>query len=387
MSAAGTTPVAASARDTILFAGGGSGGHIFPGVAIAERLERLSPAISKHFLISQRPIDARLLEQEGLTFTALPVQPLSRHPWQWPPFLAAWSISVARVKQLLRQRRVRAVVTTGGFVSGPAVVAAHRQGVPVVLVNLDAVPGKANRFSVRRATKLFSVYDGLPGAQCVGMPLRRSALALANPQQARQALGLSPDRPTLLITGGSQGAQSINRTMEHLIRREEVRRVLIDWQVFHLAGTTEQCSRLISAYRTAGIPGRVEAFWNRMGDAWGAATVAISRAGAGGVAEAWANATPTIFLPYPHHRDQHQRHNAEELANLGGALICDDPDDPAAGADRLAGPLTELLQNAANRADMVQVMRAHQRPDGALVIAQWLVEQVFCAADRLGAGQ
>lgn len=363
------------APPTILFAGGGSGGHIYPGVAIAERLAELGTGSTHHFLISARPLDTEILDKHSLPYTALPVGPLPRGAsalTKLPRFMRGWFQSVRQVRRLIEQTHVTAIVAMGGFVSGPAVVAGCKAAVPVALVNLDDPPGKANRWMAKRASRVFTVTEGLDG-QPIGLPLRRSALGPADKTAARAQLGLDSDRPTLFITGGSQGAGSINQMMAEWLTMPQARQTLTRWQVLHLTGHGDSES-LSRAYAQANVPAKVIPFCDQMGLAWSAATVAISRAGAGSVAEAWANATPTIFLPYPHHKDQHQAHNAQQLVGIEAALLCRDLVEPTANARQLSPLLLTLMNNAGRLQQMTQAMRTHRPRDGAQTIASWLIQ-------------
>lgn len=365
-----------SAGATILFAGGGSGGHIFPNLAIAERLRDVRGDVAAHFLVSTRPLDAQVLSELGVAFSALPVQPIPRSPVQWLRWWGNWRRSVARVRQLIREKNVAAVVATGGFVSGPAVIAAKRCGVPVALVSLDAVPGKANRWMARKATQVFTVHPvpDWPRAVHVGMPLRRNVIGAGNAAEARRSFGLDPIAPTILICGGSQGAETLNDLMAELAQRGTLKS-LGSVQVLHLCGTSAE-SRLQKSYADAGVRAAVLAFCDRMADAWFAATVSITRCGAGGVAEAWANAIPAIFLPYPFHKDQHQRLNAEPLVKLGGGILLDDHIDAATNAEQITPVLAELLRDEKKRAAMIDVMRKHAPPNGTEVIAAWITSTI-----------
>jgi UDP-N-acetylglucosamine--N-acetylmuramyl-(pentapeptide) pyrophosphoryl-undecaprenol N-acetylglucosamine transferase len=270
------------------------------------------------------------------------------------------------------------VVATGGFVSGPAIISAGRAGLPTALVNLDAVPGKANRYLARRVAKVFSVYD-VPrwdDVERIGMPVRSVARASAAAGEARRQLGLKPDRETLLICGGSQGAQSINDMMIELARRGAI---ASDWQVLHLSGPTDE-AKLRAEYADCAIDARVTAFCDQMGLAWSAATLAISRAGAGGVAEVVVNTVPAVFMPYPFHKDQHQRLNALPLVESGGAVMLDDRVDAAANAEQMAPLLRSLLSDAPRRGRMAELLGRRAPPDGAATVARWVAE----AADRPG---
>ena len=370
---------------TILFAGGGTGGHIAPAIAIVERLEQLNCPCRAHFVVSTRPVDGQILAKRGLAYTALPIAPLPlARPWTWPGFAAAWLRSVSVCRGLLRRLNVAAVVATGGFVAPPVVWAAGRANVPVALISLDAVPGKANRYLAARATVLFTVYPdtGWPGATQIGLPLPRAAIGPDDPAGAREQMGLDPQRHTLLITGGSQGAETVNRALIALVGLTPIRKALTGWQVLHLAGPAAAdqpvLAELRSAYQQASIPARVETFCNAMGLAWSGASLAVARAGAGTVAEAWANATPTIFLPYPYHRDQHQRRNAEPLVHAGAAVLCRDLIDPDANARQLGGPLSTLLGNSSQRQHMAQRLRETRPDNGAATVARWLRDRA-CA--------
>lgn len=359
---------------SILFAGGGTGGHLYPSIAIAERvIERGGAAV--HFACSNRPLDAEILSQAQMPFTPLGVRPFPRRPWHLPGFIAAYLGAVRQVKGLIRQLNVRCVVAMGGFGCAPAVAAGNALGAATVLVNLDATPGKANRWLAPRCRWVFTVYpsDRLPlNTQTIGLPLRRSAIGPDDQTAARIALGLEPNLPTLLITGASQGASSINRMMTTLAARADFVAVANGWQVLHLtgAGHTQEVEQ---AYRRAGLAAMVLAYCNQMGLAWRSADLAVSRAGAGSVAEVAANAVPAVFLPYPYHADEHQRHNAAPLEQWGGAVIVQDRIDAAANADHIGPVLLQLMGDAPRRQAMRDALTARRPPNGADQLADLLL--------------
>ncbi len=362
----------------ILFAGGGSGGHIFPSLAIAERLTELRVDCRCHFLISTRPVDAQILASSKLDFSPLPVRSLPTRWWNpvgWPGFALGWFGSISQVRRMIRNTNVAAIVAMGGCVSAAAIMAASKVGLPVAMVNLDTPPGKANALMARRATKVFTVCSPPADGQHVGLPLRRCAIGRVEKPEARRTLGLNPERHVLLVVGGSQGAETLNRLMVQLVALPQPRLALAQWQVLHLVGT-HGADPIRHAYAQAGIDATVRPFCDQMGMAWTAATVAISRAGAGSVAEARANGTPTVFMPYPHHADLHQGNNARELVNLGGAELVDDLIDPVANARQLAGPLMTLMTDARKRRSMTRAMYESLPEDGALVIAAWLAKHL-----------
>lgn len=368
-----------SSPSTILFAGGGTGGHIFPSLAVVERLTEQGVQCKYHFLVSTRPLDTHIVKPRRLAFTALPVRPLPKRVWDlvaWPGFARAWFSSVRQARRVIGQTNAAAVVAMGGYVSAPAVAAAYRSGLSLVVVNLDTPPGKANRLMARRATKVFTVCPGLPGGERIGLPLRRCAVGDGQKPAARCALGLDPDRDVLFVTGGSQGADTLNQMMARLVTLPEPKRALQNWQVLHLAGIHAN-EPMQCAYAQAGIDATVQPFCDQMGLAWTAATVAISRAGAGSVAEAHANGTPTVFLPYPYHADLHQKNNAQDMVDIGGAQLYDDLVDPVANAQQLARPLVALMNDPLKRHKMTQLMHSRLSADGAQVIATWLSQRLL----------
>ncbi|MEO1236470.1 MAG: UDP-N-acetylglucosamine--N-acetylmuramyl-(pentapeptide) pyrophosphoryl-undecaprenol N-acetylglucosamine transferase [Planctomycetota bacterium] len=353
----------------MLLVGGGSGGHIYPNLAVAERLAP-PESITPHLVVSQRPLDAEIAAASGLGWTAIPASPLGVRPRAGLRFLRDYRRGVAATARLIREHDVAAVLATGGFVSGPAVAAAKAAGVPVALVSLDAVPGRANRWTARKADAVFSAYasaDGLSGAEVVGFPLRRSAISHADSAEARKHFGLEPDRRTLLVFAGSQGAKTINEAMARLYGGPSD--ALRGWQVLHVTGP--QGSPLTDS-------GSVKEFsyCDRMDLAWCAADAAVTRAGAGTVAEAWANAVPCVMLPYPFHKDEHQKHNAAPLVELGGAVVVKDRVDPAANAAALVEVFASMLNDDAKRQEMSDALRAKPPADGAQRLADWIVSQV-----------
>ncbi|MHC5022948.1 MAG: UDP-N-acetylglucosamine--N-acetylmuramyl-(pentapeptide) pyrophosphoryl-undecaprenol N-acetylglucosamine transferase [Planctomycetota bacterium] len=365
---------AAEAPRTILFAGGGTGGHISPGLAIAERLAEIDPAARCLFICSERPLDAAMLDEVGAVSISVPATPPAVRPAAALRFLRRYRESLRAIRRALQEHRVDQVVALGGFVAAPAVSAAAREHIPVCLLNLDATPGKANRLMARRCDRVYSAVD-LPerpefAEAIVGMPIRRRALAPEDAAGCRARLGLDPGTPTLLITGASQGAASINRFVTSLAGSEP--ETFDDWQVLHLAGPKEEAS-VRAAYEAAEVPAVVLGFLHEMGLAWGAADLAVSRAGASSVAEAAANAVPTLFLPYPWHRDEHQRRNAEPLVAVGGAVLARDRIDASPNMREVGPVLRDLMTDHARRQAMHDALRANPPADAASDMARRLL--------------
>jgi UDP-N-acetylglucosamine--N-acetylmuramyl-(pentapeptide) pyrophosphoryl-undecaprenol N-acetylglucosamine transferase len=363
---------------TIIFAGGGSGGHISPGLAIAERVREIAPDAKCIFVCSQRGIDATMLSDANVRFVAVPATPPAAKPAAVLRFLMNFNASKTRVSKLIRAEKVDHVVALGGFVAAPAVAAAKSCKTHVLLVNLDAPPGKANQWMARRCDDVISAIDipTMPdfARQVVGMPIRRRALATGTPAECRSRLKLDPRRKTLLVTGASQGATSINAfTLEFVRAHFDLFRGGSDsWQLLHLTGSSaDEPAR--AAYGKLSVNATVHAFLNDIGLAWGAADLAISRAGASSVAEAAHNAVPTLFLPYPHHKDMHQKHNAQPLVDMDGAVMEIDRIDAAKNLEHVGPVLKDLMENAERRAALRANLRSHPHPDAAMTIARMLV--------------
>lgn len=360
----------------VIFAGGGTGGHIFPAVAVLEVLRERQPDIKAKFLCSPREIDARILRAQGAVFTPIPAMPLSVHPVRLAKFVWSWGGAVRAARAELQQMKAECesvrVLATGGFVAAPVVQAARAERVPMVLLNQDSPPGKANRWIARHASQVYTTAEvGREGWERIPPVVRRAAVAPGDAAECRRQLGLDPDRPVLFITGASQGAQSVNEFVAAFIRKNAGFLRDNGWQIIHQTGAENNDPRR-EACADAGVPAVVEQFFDAMGVCWGAADLAVSRAGAGSVAEAWANRVPTVFLPYPYHRDQHQRQNAEPLERVGGAVIETDRIDAGVNLAHAGERIRELLGEPTARSAMREALLGLGPVDGAVRLASAL---------------
>lgn len=350
----------------IVFAGGGTGGHIFPALAVAEQVRARDPRASCVFLCSDKPLDAQILARRGEACHPLPARPFALRPRGLYRLMTGWgpSIRAARavLRDLAREHHVT-LVAMGGYVAAPAVQAARAEGVAIALVNLDAVPGLANRWIARRASWVVTAL-AVPGRSwdVVGPIVRAEAVAGGSPPACRAELGLDPDRPTLLVTGGSLGAESVNRALIALASARP--EVLRGWQVVHQSGGKRD-GELADAYRDAGVPALVRPFFEAMAPCWGAADLGVTRCGAGTVMEAWANRVPCLMLPYPHHADEHQRRNAGPLVAAGAALLRTDHVDPDANLGAWGDDLARLLTDPQMLGSMRAACSALGPADGA----------------------
>ena len=270
-------------------------------------------------------------------------------------------------------------------------------GIPTFLLNPDAVPGRANRHLARRRilspgrrlTGIFAQWPVTgehfpPTAPVVvtGCPVRRSFRTISTPghdaeasdrkrepdiAEIRRSFDLDPDCPTLLVTGASQGARTINEAMIHLAGPLTP----TGWQVFHLSGSADR-ERVARAYTQAGMPGIVRPFTDRMAEAMAAADLIVSRAGASTLGELLVTGKPSLLLPYPYHRDRHQWHNGAVLTEAGAAVMLEDVRDASANARRMGSELTALMTDDGRRAEMAHAARRLSRPEAADRVADTL---------------
>lgn len=362
---------------SIVLAGGGTGGHISPGLAIAERIRAIDSSVRIVFACSSRAIDAAMLTDAGAEYHPVRAEGFSLNPKKLLRFVRGIKRGRDDARRLIAEVRPAWVVCLGGFVTPPVVAAAAAAGIPILLVNLDATPGRANRWVHRYATRTISAVavPKIPGfaEAVIGMPIRRVAIAPASAELCRAEVGLDPHSPVLLITGASQGSQSLNDLAVAMARSHGA--AFRDWQVLHLCGSNPAggIARYERAWREAGIRAAVLPFLHRMGVAWGAAELALSRAGASSVAEAQANRVPTIFAPYPYHKDMHQRENAKPLVDAGAALMEVDAVDPESNLGGLGARVIELMASGGRRLEIRRALSEFPPPDSAERIAEFLV--------------
>lgn len=359
----------------VVMAGGGTGGHLFPGLAVVEALTRHEPGARITFFTTTRALDRQLLHATGHEQIEQPVRPFTLHPLRWPAFLWAWRRSVAAATDYLRQHRPAAVLGLGGYAAGPAVVAARRLGIRTAILNPDAIPGRANRHLARYADLVVLQWEVSrghfpPGTACeaLGCPIRAD-FAQADGEAGRRRFGLTPGRPVLLVTGASQGASTVNQALVRVW--PDFHADHPEWQLLHLSGPAEEAS-VRAAYAAAGVPAGVLAFTADMALALAAADLVVSRAGASTLAELTVLGKPSILLPYPYHRDRHQHANARVLAERGAAVLLEDRLSPELNGPPLRAAL-ESLAAASAREALARAARELARPTAAAAVADWLL--------------
>lgn len=372
---------------TIFFAGGGSGGHLYPGIAVAEALRERLPHAQPLFLCTQREIDRTILEPTGFEFIPQPIVPPRRSMGGLLRFWRAWRQTQDLVKQLIKDRKPAAVLGLGGYAAGVAVRAAAKRSIPTAIVNPDVIPGKANQFLFQHVRQVYCQFaatkEHVPPAHhskliVTGCPIRSDITAPPAREEAMRQLGLNPMLQTLVVTGASQGAVTVNEAVLESWKRMKAdagEARLGGWQILHLAGK-DNADKVRAEYREIGVPAVVIEFTPAMAEVWAVADLAISRAGASSCAEIVACAVPSILMPYPFHKDDHQRANAKALAVEGAAVVVDDLKDRTKNGDGLRPALEGLLYDAPRRLAMRSAARKVAPWNAAMAVADALAGMI-----------
>lgn len=352
-----------------IVAGGGTAGHVLPGIAVAKALTGRGHAV--HYVGAERGVEARLVPEAGLPLTLLPGRGIKRSlSLDNLGAIAGIVRAFARAVALVRRLRPAVVVAMGGFASVPCALAAVLWRVPIVVAEQNAVPGAANRLTARFAKACAVSFPGtpLPRAVVTGNPVRPEVSAIdraRDGEAAKAALGVGSGRTMVLVFGGSLGALKLNVATIGLVERWKDR---ADLHVRHVVGARDWDA--ISAQAPALPPGGLEhvlvCYEDDMPLALTAADVAVSRAGSSTCFELAAAALPAVVVPSPFVTGDHQSANARNLAEAGAAVVVPDADLDAA---RLARELDGLLSDPARRAATSAAVHRLARPDADDAIA------------------
>ncbi len=355
---------------TVIIAGGGTGGHLFPGIALAEALLRLRPDVRVSFVGSRNKIEARVVPQLGYEFDAVWIAGLTRGVSLKTLLLPVkLLVSLLQSALIIRRRKPDVVVGTGGYASGPLLYAAARLGRKTLIHEQNEFPGITTRKLAPLADEVHVTYESsaeyLKQAKRIvmsGNPVRLSLTRKDGPG-SREAFGLNPFRPTLLVFGGSLGASSVNRAVRALVPRL----VREDYQLIWQTGRDdyEDLKSIGALYQGQVV---VKPFIDEMDTAYSAASLVLCRAGATSLAEITVLGLPCILIPYPRAAADHQKKNAQAMATAGAAVTIEDNK-----LERLEGVLFGLLQDEGITADMAAASLAQGRPDAAFDIAEAVI--------------
>ena len=353
-----------STPTSVLLAGGGSAGHVSPLLSLADALRRRHPDVRLTALGTREGLEARLVPARGVDLRFVPKVPLPRRPsgdlLRLPGNLRA---AVAAAGAAIDETSAQVVVGFGGYVSTPAYLAARRRSVPIVVHEQNARAGIANRLGARWSTHVATTFSGtaLAHARRIGMPLRREVATLdrsALRPEAAQFFGLDPSRTTVLVTGGSLGAQRLNDAF----RARAARLGDAGIQVLHVTGLGKEFEPDPSE---TGARYVVVPYADRMELAYAAADLVVARSGANTVCELTAVGLPAVYVPLPVGNGE-QRLNAADVVAAGGGLIVDDADFTPAWID---AHLLALATDADRVAEMGRRARQLGEPQADELLA------------------
>lgn len=356
----------------IIIAGGGTGGHIFPAVAIGHAVQRLSPGAELLFVGAEGRMEMEKVPQEGFKIVGLPIAGFNRtHLWKNLSLPFKLLNSLSKAKRVIEEFRPNAVVGVGGYASFPVLRAAQKKGIPTLIQEQNSFAGKSNKILGSKARAICVAYEGMdkffPSNKILltGNPVRKSiSQSVVSKQEARNALGIDQDSKLVLIVGGSLGARSVNEAIGAGLDRLMAEGVNLLWQTG---------KPYIETARAQAAPygGRIQVteFIRQMDFAYAAADVVVSRAGALAIAELCIAAKPVIFVPYPFAAEDHQTSNAMALVKHNAAQMVANDD----AASQLVSKLINLLNNKTEQEQMRQELQRLAIHDADERIARELI--------------
>jgi UDP-N-acetylglucosamine--N-acetylmuramyl-(pentapeptide) pyrophosphoryl-undecaprenol N-acetylglucosamine transferase len=331
-------------------AAGGTGGHLFPGLAVGEVFLRLGHGVM--LIVSEKEIDAIATQgRTGFRVEKVPGVGLQgKSPAALVKFALKFRAGLAQCRRLYADFKPSAVLGMGGFTSTAPILAGRKLGVPTFVHESNAIPGKANKLNGRLATRVLIGFEEcaqhFPAGKCdvTGTPVRQSLAQRVAKPEALAKFSLTPERQTLLVMGGSQGAHGINKSLATAL--PQLREYPV--QVIHLTGRDDE-TMMREEYQRAGIPASVAAFCHRMEDAYSAADFAIARSGAASLTELSHFSLPSLLIPYPFAAEDHQTFNAKIFERAGAAALLQEREITG---ESLARKLRWFLDDPARLADM-----------------------------------
>lgn len=344
----------------ILISGGGTGGHIFPALSIADAIKRRHPEANIKFVGAEGRMEMQRVPDAGYEIVGLPVSGFDRHrPWRNIKVLWRLWKSMRRARKVVDTFRPDIAIGVGGYASGPTLKAAQRRGIPTLLQEQNSYAGVTNKLLAAKAKAICVAYDGMERffpADVItktGNPVRANIVdASISQEEAKSQLGFDPSRPLVAVVGGSLGARTLNRAMSKALKP------LLE----HGASVLWQCGKFYAGeYKLMGDGlknAQVTDFIKRMDLVYRAADVIVSRAGAGTISELQIAGSPAILIPSPNVAEDHQRHNAEALSTRDAAIMILDAD---AERDMLS-TVTGLLDNPSKRVSLATEIKKMALP-------------------------
>ena len=311
-----------------LISGGGTGGHIFPAVSIANELRRQDPDCEILFVGAEGRMEMERVPAAGYNIVGLKVEGLDRKNI-FRNVKVVWNLlrSMAKVRGIIKEFKPDVAVGVGGYASGAALKVAQQMGIPVVLQEQNSFAGVTNKMLAKGAKKICVAYTGMerffPAEKIIltGNPVRQNLLAKIDEQEAYEYFGLNPDKPTLMVMGGSLGARTINQAMIAGLERLKASGIQVIWQTGKLYYEMIK-SDLSDRSDLSDI--KILDFLSRMDYAYAVADLVVSRAGASSISELSLLGKPSILVPSPNVAEDHQTHNARALSDKGAAILVRD---------------------------------------------------------------
>jgi UDP-N-acetylglucosamine--N-acetylmuramyl-(pentapeptide) pyrophosphoryl-undecaprenol N-acetylglucosamine transferase len=351
----------------VLVAGGGTGGHLFPGLAVVEELRRRVPDLQVMFVGSKRGLEAKVLPERGERFVALEIQPLlGRSPLQLLKNASGLPRSTWQAASIVREFQPDVAIGLGGYAAGPALVAATALGVKTALLEQNVHVGLTNRLLARTVGRAYLSHErtlpmfGPVRGRVVGNPVRRAFVEAAR-MAGHDPQGTEARARTVLVLGGSQGARSLNTSVPDALHRAGVTQLGV--RVVHQTGAA-MADEVRARYRELGVDAEVAPFIDDMARAYIESSLVVSRAGFSIIAELCVVGRPSILVPLPTAAEGHQAKNAHALEADGAAVAMEEPLD----AERLGREVRALLTDLARRQRMSDAARRLGRPDAAAAI-------------------
>jgi len=367
----------------IMITGGGTGGHTSPALAVYDELCRRDPRLRVQWIGCAGRIEERICQQHGIPFRSIPVEGWPRNNRLRKIWAAAkLSLGMLRALILLRSFHPQVVFGVGGYVSLPLMLVAQRLGIPTVIHEQNRRLGMANQMLSARAARIYLSFPDTKGefprerAEIVGNPVRPDFVTPPARPAALETFDLSPDRPVVLVFGGSQGARTINEALEERLDTWLANGIQIIWA----AGKTDFEARRARVGEREGL--RLYPYLDEMAAACVAADLVVARAGASTTAELAVLGKPCLLIPYPHATDNHQKQNAAAFEEAGAGRVLD---DILCTGDELLGEVRAMLADADALAEMAGHARGLARPVAADTIAEGIMTLVFGPAGELTA--
>ncbi|MBB6694441.1 undecaprenyldiphospho-muramoylpentapeptide beta-N-acetylglucosaminyltransferase [Cohnella xylanilytica] len=370
----------------LVLTGGGTGGHIYPALAIGREAAEKQPGTELLYIGTSKGLESRIVPSQGIPFESVEISGFRRSmSMQNVRTVVRFLQAFRRSKELLRRYKPDIVVGTGGYVCGPVVFAASRLGIPTLIHEQNVVPGLTNKFLSRYASAVaVSFADSLPhfarvgNAKHAGNPVA-SMVAKADKKKGFASLGLAPGTPFVLAVGGSRGAKAVNEAIMEMLPGfaglGEVHLVFVTGERYYEEAQT----------RLAGLPAelskrvRALSYVHNMPEVLAAASLIVSRAGASSLAEITSLGVPSVLIPSPNVTNNHQQPNAESLASAGAAVMILEKD---LNGESLLASVSSIMRDPARRERMAAASRGLGMPEAAETIYEQMLQAIRASKRR-----